>query len=201
MRGGPGRDSIDGGAGNDALEGDEARDRIWGDLGDDSVEGGTAGDHLSGGEGNERLRATSATTIIGGGAGNDALDGAFGRDRCPGPVEDCRDPYRGGRSFCTAATETTASTGTAAEDVLVGGAGNDFLVGGRPATMLPAGPGRRRHQRRRAVGVLSGACRIAALAADVVYADRRDLRATRFLRLRGRHPRRPAPTEVDPAGV
>jgi hypothetical protein len=72
MRGGPGRDTLIGGAGDDKLSGGDGVDRLLGREGDDVLLGGAGADAMHGGRGDDVLR---------GGAGVDSLSGGSGENR------------------------------------------------------------------------------------------------------------------------
>ncbi|MGD1699644.1 calcium-binding protein [Dapis sp. BLCC M229] len=137
---GDGRNSLDGGAGDDTLQGQAARDTLSGGEGDDFIvtelleenEGKfspngvaveTAGfsgqNRLDGGEGNDTIEAGFITDTMIGGVGNDSLSGIF--NRVDGGI--------GNDTIDATGISTDASGGAAIEVTLIGGAGNDRLLG------------------------------------------------------------------------
>ncbi|MEM1172065.1 MAG: calcium-binding protein [Cyanobacteria bacterium P01_H01_bin.35] len=137
---GDGRNSLDGGVGNDTLRGQAARDTLIGGEGDDFIVTGllpenegkfnpngisiqTAGfsgqNRLDGGEGNDIIQAGFITDTMIGGVGNDSLSGLFNRV----------DGGSGDDTINAIGISTNASSGATIEVTLIGGAGNDRLLG------------------------------------------------------------------------
>jgi serralysin len=99
--GGPKRDFVFGGLGNDVLVGGAASDLLSGGGGDDQLFGGRGDDYLSAGAGNDEMS---------GGRGDDLLIAAGGEDTLNGGAGD--DLLRGGRGV----------------DTVTGGAGDDVFI-------------------------------------------------------------------------
>lgn len=131
---GDGRNSLDGGAGNDTIIGQAARDTLSGGDGNDLIVTGLIEDNigkvntngvplgttgysgqnrLDGGAGNDTLVSGFLTDTMIGGEGNDCLSGIFNR----GDGGDGND------------TIDATNTGDVGQVTLVGGAGNDRLIG------------------------------------------------------------------------
>jgi Ca2+-binding RTX toxin-like protein len=73
IRGGSGRDSVDGDEGNDLLHGSGGRDSLLGDVGSDLIRGGAGRDVLAGHAGNDQLNGGADEDVCGGGPGKDKL--------------------------------------------------------------------------------------------------------------------------------
>ncbi|MEL7465125.1 MAG: calcium-binding protein [Pseudomonadota bacterium] len=82
--GGRGRDTIEGGRGDDDLNGGRGRDIIFGGEGEDILNGGGARDTLIGGEGADELYGGAGGDRLKGGFGADTLDGGAGNDKLAG---------------------------------------------------------------------------------------------------------------------
>ncbi|WP_250398536.1 calcium-binding protein [Synechococcus sp. MU1648] len=76
IKGGGGRDSIQGGDANDDIHGGQQNDTIEGGEGNDTLRGGNHNDSLIGGEGDDLLRGENAADTLDGGLGDDILYGA-----------------------------------------------------------------------------------------------------------------------------
>ena len=83
---------------------------------------------------------------------------------------------------------------------MFGDAGDDFLSGGTARDQLFGGPGNDTLNAVEPVGALSEGVVDCGPGVDVAYADRRDLRATRFVNCETVTPGSP-PGTSDPAGV
>jgi large repetitive protein len=90
MRGGTGKDILNGGSGhdlmfggteNDILNGGLGNDRLYGENGRDTLDGGDGRDRLYGGLGNDILRGGRGDDLLVGGADKDTLTGGQGRDQ------------------------------------------------------------------------------------------------------------------------
>ncbi|MFT3810510.1 MAG: calcium-binding protein [Micropepsaceae bacterium] len=157
--GGAGNDTISGGAGNDTLLGRAGDDILHGDDGDDRLYGGAGNDQLYGGVGNDLLDAGEGSNQAFGGDGDDVIvagrgsvtaDGGNGSD-----TVDYRDAASAGswdfgwwatasagvyvnlgdgNALGAAADDTWISienaSGSAFDDLLIGGAGSNRLFGG-----------------------------------------------------------------------
>jgi len=88
LRGREGRDTLEGGAGDDFLEGRGGQDILDGGAGDDILKGGKGADSLAGGEGDDLLQGGGGNDILAGGAGDDLLKGGGGRDTLEGGAGD-----------------------------------------------------------------------------------------------------------------
>jgi Ca2+-binding RTX toxin-like protein len=73
IRGGPGRDVLTGGSGDDKLIGGTGNDRLTGGRGDDLLAGGPGTDALYGGRGDDILLNGPGGGVRRGGGGNDKL--------------------------------------------------------------------------------------------------------------------------------
>jgi Ca2+-binding RTX toxin-like protein len=172
MRGGPGNDSITGGAGNNRLWGDGGRDLIIGGDGNDRLFGGASRDIMDGGNGNDLLAGGTGADYMAGGAGNDTyivdsagdrvveVEGQTGFFIDPGGTDVVRasvscDLTRYGWQFIDKVVLTGAAAanvngnalantliGNAAANVLSGGNGQDTLSGGAGDDTLIGGAGR-----------------------------------------------------------
>ncbi|OYY65258.1 MAG: hypothetical protein B7Y51_03145 [Burkholderiales bacterium 28-67-8] len=135
QRSAAGRDTLDGGVGNDMLFGEGGDDVLLGGDGNDQLEGDGAASRLRAElHGNDDLDGGTGNDSLWGGGGADVLRGGEGNDWLAG--EDQR-----------TATATTTLTGNdtlwggAGADTLIGGVGNDVLIGGTGADMLYGGSG------------------------------------------------------------
>ena len=88
LQGRGGRDTLEGGAGDDILEGRGGKDTLDGGAGDDILKGGKGADSLAGGEGDDLLQGGGGNDILAGGAGDDLLKGGGGRDTLEGGAGD-----------------------------------------------------------------------------------------------------------------
>jgi hypothetical protein len=130
MFGEDGSDVLGGGPAGETLDGGPGDDAISGGGGDDLLTGGTGADGLDGGEGLDTISYEAtwpvAVDLPSGLAGNPTFgDG----DRVEG-VENVLD-----------GSEEGTVTGTAAANVLAGGAGDDYVDGGPGADRLDGGDG------------------------------------------------------------
>ncbi|WP_292931269.1 hypothetical protein [Novosphingobium sp. PASSN1] len=169
MRGGPGNDTITGGAGDNRLWGDAGQDRISGGDGNDRLFGGTARDFLLGQGGNDRLDGGIGRDYMAGGAGDDTYfvdasgDDIFETEYLVGDAGGM-DTVRASASYdlsvegrqyiekivltgnaaINANGNALANTlfGNAAANVLSGGSGRDVLSGRAGGDTLIGGAGR-----------------------------------------------------------
>ncbi|MDY7003579.1 MAG: calcium-binding protein [Cyanobacteriota bacterium] len=137
---GDGRNSLDGGAGNDTIRGQASRDTLVGGAGNDSiitglleenednfnpngiavtVPGFSGQNRLDGGAGNDTLVSGFLTDTMIGGLGNDCLSGIFSRV----------DGGEGSDTIDATNISTDASGGASIEVTLIGSSGNDILLG------------------------------------------------------------------------
>ena len=80
IRGGEGRDYIEGSNAQDFLVGGDGYDVIYGLGGDDKIFGGAGNDYLDGGEGNDTILGEEGRDNLVGGKGDDLLSGGDGDD-------------------------------------------------------------------------------------------------------------------------
>ena len=80
VRGGEGRDYIEGSNAQDFLAGGDGYDVIYGLGGDDTILGGEGNDYLDGGEGNDSILGEEGNDNLAGGKGDDLLSGGDGDD-------------------------------------------------------------------------------------------------------------------------
>ncbi len=177
ISGGDGSDIIRAGSGDDVVTGDVGGDFIFGDAGDDTLDGGAGSDQVSGGIGDDLLIGGSGADILIGGDGIDTADytaSAVGVevDLVVAGVSFSSDTITGiGQLFLNAGTGIGGDaqgdrlalienvfgsdfddelTGSAADNLLVGGtgedeldgdAGNDTLLGGADDDEITGGAG------------------------------------------------------------
>jgi Ca2+-binding RTX toxin-like protein len=154
--GGRGRNTIDGGNGNDSLRavgasvfyGQDGNDRIIAGNGDDTIEGnggndiidaGGGSDDVFGGAGNDTVNAGAGNDRVWGEDGNDGLVGGDGDDTIEGgggidgiSGNDGLDTLRGGADADVLSGGDGADTiwGDGGSDTLAGDEGNDTIHGG-----------------------------------------------------------------------
>ncbi|NEP84052.1 MAG: calcium-binding protein [Okeania sp. SIO3B3] len=137
---GDGRNSLDGGAGNDTIRGQASRDTLAGGGGNDfiatglleenedkfstngiavSVPGFAGQNRLDGGAGDDTLASGFLSDTMIGGQGNDCLSGIFSRV----------DGGEGNDTIDATNISTEASGGGSIEVTLIGSSGNDILLG------------------------------------------------------------------------
>ncbi|NEQ76888.1 MAG: calcium-binding protein [Okeania sp. SIO2C9] len=137
---GDGRNSLDGGAGNDTIRGQASRDTLAGGGGDDfittglleenedkfstngiavTVPGFAGQNRLDGGAGDDTLASGFLSDTMIGGQGNDCLSGIFSRV----------DGGEGNDTIDATSISTNASGGGSIEVTLIGSSGNDILLG------------------------------------------------------------------------
>ncbi|QDU31083.1 RTX-I toxin determinant A from serotypes 1/9 [Anatilimnocola aggregata] len=148
-----GHDSLTGGSANDVIDGGEGWDRIWAGGGDDLIVGGAGTDWLHGREGNDLIVGGDGDDYLYGFTGDDVLIGGQGSDRIEG--ESGEDLLIGGTTSYdsnqlaleailadwTAGADLAGRSGVfqltfngqttaddSAQDVLIGGADNDWLL-------------------------------------------------------------------------
>jgi len=143
LDGGPGNDTIYGGAGDDFINGGPGDDMLVGGAGGGTINGGDGNDiiktgngdtgtTLNGGAGRDQLYGGLAANIMNGGDGVDYLSGGGGNDIMHGGAGD--DSLKGG-------TGATRMYGDDGNDTLQGGTGNEFLYGGSGNDKLIGGAG------------------------------------------------------------
>ena len=127
-----GDDNLIGGAGNDVLVGGTGSDTLLGGLGNDVLRGGDGVDALYGGEGNDILNGGAGRDTLNGGEGFDTADyrsAEMGVDVDLGGGNRTNDIFISIERVLGSNFDDTI-TGSAAADVLVGGAGDDTVDGG-----------------------------------------------------------------------
>jgi Ca2+-binding RTX toxin-like protein len=80
LSGGNGKDTLDGGAGEDSLTGGNGKDELYGAAGDDVLQGNNGNDALYAGDGNDILEGGNGNDLLYGGTGIDILTGGNGSD-------------------------------------------------------------------------------------------------------------------------
>ncbi len=136
LYGGPGRDSLEGGSGNDVINGGDGVDRIWGRNGNDRLFGGTGNDSVWGGSGDDVIGGDSGHDRLFGNVGDDLLLGNSGADRLWGQC---------GNDVLAGGGGGDKLDGGSGLDLLIGGTGGDVIRSGRccnepqPGDMLIAG--------------------------------------------------------------
>ena len=122
-------DDVTGSAGNDTL---------LGMLGNDRLDGGTGSNVLDGGAGNDTFIASGNDVIIGG-TGTDRV--IIDRSSAPAGVTFNLATGVGSGGVTFSGIEAMTFTGTAFNDIAVGGTGKDFLYGGTGSDVLTGGLG------------------------------------------------------------
>lgn len=134
---GGGRDDrLDGGNGNDLLFGDgigvahEGNDRLYGGKGDDELQGNGGDDLLMGEEGADHLSGQDGNDLLSGGEGDDGMNGGAGSDALQGGMG--LDTLFGGEGSDTleGGEGDDKLSGDSGDDTLWGGLGVDYLGGG-----------------------------------------------------------------------
>jgi Ca2+-binding RTX toxin-like protein len=146
-RGDRGNDVIDGQGGSDVLQGDDGNDTLRGDIGNDSLSGGTGIDSLDGGDNDDVLTGglENDTTINGGDGDGDRV--LYTEPDRVGPVNvDLSNASAGTKDGGAGETTEDAReiehvTGTAAGDIIVGGAEDNSFNGGGGSDRLVGGAG------------------------------------------------------------
>ena len=137
LTGSSGSDILDGGEGNDVLSGDSWSDVIYGNTGDDTVNGGGGSDLMHGGQGDDILNGGVGDDIIYGGTGDDTLHGGKGDDELIGANVFSRDftledlvelQQTGDTSALTPAVTIDFTSDNSGADILLGEAGEDFML-------------------------------------------------------------------------
>ncbi|WP_238364461.1 Ig-like domain-containing protein [Mesobacterium pallidum] len=134
-----GRDSVQGGQGDDLIMTGDDDDTIDGGQGNDTVDAGIDDDFITGNQGDDSLLGGHGSDTIDGGQDNDYIDGSApialeivdGFDPVP---ENDRDSLIGGLGDDTI-------IGGDDDDTLLGGSGNDILDGGIDEDSLVGGGG------------------------------------------------------------
>ncbi len=127
---------VDGGPGNDSIQGGAAADRLAGGDGEDVIHGHRGPDILQGGSGRDLLHGDRGDDSLAGGPGNDRLYGGSRSVQTTLPRDyDGYDLLDGGPGG-------DALFGGWQKDRLLGRAGADHLLGGDHADYLAGGSGR-----------------------------------------------------------
>ena len=153
-----GRDSVDGGAGNDVISTGDDRDTILGGTGNDTINAGIDDDLVSGGEGNDSILGSHGSDTLRGDDGNDFIDGSNlaaleildATDAVPGNDRDLIEGGDGNDTLLSGDDDDTLDGGAGNDsinagiddDVVRGGAGDDTLIGGQGADTIDGGDGR-----------------------------------------------------------
>ncbi|MEP5729658.1 MAG: tandem-95 repeat protein [Sulfitobacter sp.] len=132
LNGGSGNDTIDGEIDDDIINGNIGDDSLIGGQGDDSVSGGQGNDTLEGDEGDDTLRGNLNDDTLMGGDGNDVLDGGGDNDLLEG--EDGDDSLQGGQGDDTL-------RGGEGDDTMTGGAGQDVFEDVNAGDVVDGGSG------------------------------------------------------------
>jgi Ca2+-binding RTX toxin-like protein len=138
---GGGKDTVNGGLGDDRIWGDSGKDNLSGGDGNDKIRGGTQNDRIFGGNNDDDLAGEDGNDTISGGAGVDAISGGNGNDRLFGDAGN--DSILGGKGddLVNGGTENDQIDGGKGNDKLLGGRGNDTIVGGKGDDILLGGKG------------------------------------------------------------
>ena len=124
-----GNDVIKGGAGIDRLFGGDGKDKIFGDGGNDRVVGDAGRDKLWGGAGDDEMYGDSMTVGGGTGAAADRMRGGKGDDDMKGQGGDDRMWGNAGGDEMDGGEGNDRLKGGGGDDVIEGGAGNDRMWG------------------------------------------------------------------------
>jgi len=117
----PGKDKINGQAGNDFIAGESFAEIALGQGGADDLKGGAGNDEVSGGPGDDKINGGADADWVVGGDDEDIVEGGEGDDiNFGGPDDDTID----------AGTGNDTLYGGDGDDVMKGGAGDDNVVGG-----------------------------------------------------------------------
>jgi len=144
LDGGAGDDSLSGGGFADTLLGGEGADTLWGDDGDDlaqggagadSLAGGLGADTLEGGAGDDTYRVDSTADVVTERAG-EGSDMVFASVSLYLPAEVEGLTLVAGAAYGVGNALANRITGDAAENLLLGAAGDDSLAGGAAADVL-----------------------------------------------------------------
>ncbi|WP_167853580.1 tandem-95 repeat protein [Roseovarius aestuariivivens] len=129
-----GKDTVNGGAGNDLIITGDDDDVITGGNGDDTINAGIDDDLVDGNDGNDKITGSHGSDTINGGAGDDTIYGGFGLDPIPGiagEVPDAVDPVpENGRDVIDGGAGNDLIFGEDDDDTINGGTGNDTIDGG-----------------------------------------------------------------------
>lgn len=138
---GQGKDTIEGGTGNDRLLGENGQDLIEGGAGNDSIEGGNGQDTMDGGSGDDNLDGGTNNDLIRGDDGEDSITGGRGRDTIEGGA-DSDTIYGGqGRDVLEGNTGNDLIFGDGGRDTINGGTGDDEIFGNNGDDRLTGGEG------------------------------------------------------------
>lgn len=137
LLGGDHKDVLDGGTGADTLSGGSWSDVLYGADGNDVLNGNAGADLLHGGDGADTLNGDAGDDVLIGGTGTDTLNGGAGDDELTGANIYSRDLsvedliiLRETNDFLDLEEELSLdlSRDDSGADVLIGGAGEDFLL-------------------------------------------------------------------------
>ncbi|MDP8943248.1 MAG: hypothetical protein M3N16_03915, partial [Actinomycetota bacterium] len=138
-----GDDTLAGGSGDDRLDGADEVDVAAGDAGNDSIAGGRSRDFLSGDVGGDSIDAGPGGDVVDGGIGNDVVRGAGSGDSLNGGSDEDRISGGGGRDGITGASGNDRLFGGQGPDRVEGGLGADLISGGAGADSVVATDGKR----------------------------------------------------------
>ncbi|NOX74607.1 MAG: calcium-binding protein [Alphaproteobacteria bacterium] len=128
---GSGKDTVDGGLGNDRIWGDDGKDRLSGGAGNDKLYGGTGKDQIQGGDGDDLLVGGIGNDSMSGDAGADTVAGGDGDDRLAGGAGIDRILGGKGNDQIHGGSEADTLVGGKGNDQIYGGTGNDTISGGK----------------------------------------------------------------------
>lgn len=145
-----GRDTVDGGEGNDLifgaddddlLIGGSGNDTIDGEIDDDTIEGGIGNDSLLGGQGNDSIDGGIGDDFINAGRNADTVDGGDGNDTIFG--ENGADVLNGGEGddLIDGGTGDDTLNGDGGNDSIIGSTGDDVIDGGTGNDTIDGGNG------------------------------------------------------------
>jgi Ca2+-binding RTX toxin-like protein len=153
LQGGTGRDTINGGGGNDVLSGNDGSDQITANAGNDTVSGGAGDDVIAGNAGNDTITDGAGNDTVTGDAGTDtitveaginSIDGGADNDTINVTVDQATSTtvstIGGGAGDDTISLNATAITAASRASVS-GGSGNDTITAGLGVETINAGAG------------------------------------------------------------
>ena len=129
-----GKDTVNGGEGDDLIFTGDDDDQITGGTGNDTINAGIDDDSVQGNDGNDSITGSHGSDTIDGGDGDDTIWGGFGNDPLPGTLgeePDATDPVpENGRDVIDGGDGNDFLYGEDDDDTITGGTGNDFIDGG-----------------------------------------------------------------------